>query len=137
MLREGSDGAILAGGATLVDCLAAAEQLRTEHGLKLTVVNARFVKPLDTETILPIVEHSPFVVTVEEAALAGGFGSAVLEACSDAGLSTGHIRRLGIPDQYVEHGDREELLADLGIDAAGIADICKELAGSRTANMAS
>ena len=58
----------------------------------------------------------------------GGFGSAVLEAASDAGLDTGHVRRLGIPDQYIEHGERGELLADLGLDTAGIAASCRALA---------
>ncbi|TWT41596.1 1-deoxy-D-xylulose-5-phosphate synthase [Botrimarina hoheduenensis] len=136
VLREGPDGAILAGGALLGECLKAAEQLHLEEGLSLTVVNARFIKPLDTQTLLPIIEQSPFVVTVEEAAVAGGFGSAVLEACSDAGVSPGQFRRLGVGDHYVEHGEREELLADLGIDAAGIARVCRELSHAPAANLA-
>ncbi len=125
-LTSGSDGLILAGGALLPHCLEAANQLKKEDGLELTVVNARFVKPLDTELILPLIEQSPFVVTVEEAALAGGFGSAVLEACADAGISTGHVQRLGIADHYVEHGERNELLADLGLDTTGIVNACRE-----------
>ena len=84
-------------------------------------INARFVKPLDRDVILRAVRDCGFVVTVEEAALMGGFGSAVLEAAADAGLNTSHVRRLGIPDKYIEHGERGELLADLGLDAAGIA----------------
>lgn len=136
VLREGSDGAILAGGVMLMDCLAAADRLKAEQGLDLTVVNARFIKPLDADTIVPIIEQSPFTVTVEEAALAGGFGSAVLEACSDAGVSTAAVKRLGIPDAYVEHGDRGELLADLGLDANGIVKACGELAASSAANLA-
>jgi len=92
----------------------------------------RFVKPLDTATILQAVEHSPFVVTVEEGALMGGFGSAVLEAASDAGLETVHVRRLGIPDQFIEHGTRQELLADLGLDADGIAMACRKMAARQT-----
>ena len=56
----------------------------------------------------------------------GGFGSAVLEAASDAALHTGHIRRLGIPDRFVEHGQRVELLADLGLDADGLAEACRQ-----------
>jgi len=63
----------------------------------------------------------------------GGFGSAVLEAAADAGLDTGKIRRLGVPDRFVEHGDREELLADLGLDAAGIARACRQLTTEREA----
>jgi 1-deoxy-D-xylulose-5-phosphate synthase len=127
VLRRGPDGAILAGGALLAECLAAADRLRSEEGLDLTVVNARFLKPLDADTILRIVRDSPFVVTVEEGALAGGFGSAVAEACVDAGVRTDHLRRLGIGDHFVEHGERDELLADLGLDAVGIARACREL----------
>ena len=132
VLRTGADGAILAGGALLPECLAAAERLSSEEGIELTIVNARFIKPLDGETLLPIIAQSPLVVTVEEAALAGGFGSAVLEACADAGLNASHVRRLGIPDQYIEHGERGELLADLGLDAAGIAAACRGLAATAT-----
>lgn len=130
VFREGPDGAIIAGGALLTHCLTAADELKATEGLDLTVVNARFIKPLDKETLLPIIERSPFVITVEEAALAGGFGSVVLEACSDAGANASHVKRLGIPDQYVEHGERNELLADLGLDAAGIARACRELVDS-------
>lgn len=136
VLRDGPDGALIAGGALLIDCLAAADRLKAQHGLDLTVVNARFIKPLDSETIVPIVERSPFAITIEEAALAGGFGSAVLEACNDAGVSTARLKRLGIPDQYVEHGDRGELLADLGLDTDGLVKACEELAGEPSANLA-
>ena len=68
------------------------------------------------------------MLAVEEAALMGGFGSAVLEAANDAGLIAAHVTRLGIPDRYIEHAERGELLADLGMDAAGIARKCHELA---------
>ncbi len=120
ILCEGSDGAIIACGTLLPRCVEAAEQLAKE-GVHVSVINARFVKPIDRETILNEVRQKPLVVTVEEAALAGGFGSAVLEAASDEGLSTSHIRRLGLPDRFIEHGDRNKLLASLGLDAAGIA----------------
>jgi len=96
------------------------------------VINARFLKPLDTETILKAINECHFVITVEEAALAGGFGSAVLEAAADAGVDTRCVRRLGIPDQFVEHGERDELLADLGLDVGGIVEKCWELAAERT-----
>ena len=59
----------------------------------------------------------------------GGFGSAVLETASDAGLDTSRLRRLGIPDQFIEHATRAELLADLGLDADGITAACHEMAG--------
>ena len=66
----------------------------------------------------------------------GGFGSAVLEVANDAGLATSHVRRLGIPDRFVEHGERDELLADLGLDVAGIARVCRELSAAEVANTA-
>jgi len=123
----GHDGVLIACGTLLSNCLAAAETLRGE-GLDVGVINARFIKPLDTETILRAISSCPFVITVEEAALAGGFGSAVVEAVSDAGLNAAHLRRLGIPDRFIEHAERSELLADLGLDAAGIARSCREMA---------
>jgi 1-deoxy-D-xylulose-5-phosphate synthase len=129
VLAWGEDGTIIAGGALLPECLAAADQLRAE-GLSIGVINARFVKPLDEETILRAIRQTAFVVTVEEAALMGGFGSAVLEAASSAGIDASRVRRLGIPDHYVEHGERGELLADLGLDAAGIFAACRTLAQS-------
>jgi 1-deoxy-D-xylulose-5-phosphate synthase len=107
----------------------AADRL-AEEGLDVGLINARFVKPLDTQTILRAVAESPFVVTVEEGVLMGGFGSAVLEAVSDAHLDAGRIHRLGIPDQFIEHGRRSELLADLGLDADGIAKACRQMAKS-------
>ncbi len=127
VLDWGQDGVLIACGTLLTNCLKAAAELR-EEGLDVGVINARFVRPLDTETLLKAVENAPFVITVEEGALAGGFGGAVLEAASDAGLSTAHVRRLGVGDHFVEHGERGELLADLGLDAAGIARKCRELA---------
>jgi 1-deoxy-D-xylulose-5-phosphate synthase len=128
VIRQGLDGTIIACGTLLASCLEAAEQLADE-GLELGVINARFVKPLDTHTILDAVREGPFVVTVEEGALMGGFGSAVLEAASDAGLDASRVRRLGIPDHYIEHGDRSQLLADLGLSARGIAETCRRMAG--------
>ncbi len=124
VLREGANGAIVACGTLLVACLEATDRLADE-GLHLGVINARFAKPLDKDTILRAVRECPFVVTVEEGQLAGGFGSAVLEAACDAGLATDKIHRLGIPDRYIEHGGRDELLAELGLDAAGIAAACR------------
>ncbi len=119
VLDWGRDGMILACGTLLGQCVKAAERLRAE-GLDVGVVNARFIKPLDNETVLRAVAEAGFVLTVEEGTLVGGFGSAVLEAANAAGLRTDHIRRLGIPDRFIEHADRSEQLADLGLDAAGI-----------------
>ncbi len=117
-------GAIVCCGALLPECLKAADLLR-EEGTNVGVINARFVKPLDSKVMLRAVRDCGFVVTVEEASLIGGFGSAVFEIAADAGLNTNHIRRLGIPDKFIEHGERGELLADLGLDATGIAATCR------------
>jgi len=129
VLSWGTDGCLIACGALLPRCVEAATRLR-QQGLDIGIINARFLKPLDTEAILRAIRECSFVVTVEEAALAGGFGSAVLEATADAGIDASRVRRLGIPDHYIEHGERDELLADLGMDAVGIVDACKELAGN-------
>ncbi len=115
----GEDGALVAYGSLFPTCVKAAQRLR-EDGLHLGVINARFVKPLDRATLLKAVEELPLVVTVEEGALPGGFGGALLEAANEAGLDTRNVVRLGIPDRFVEHGERGELLAELGLDVEGI-----------------
>ena len=116
--RWGEDGNFLVFGAFFPDCVRAAERLRQE-GLDIGVINARFLRPLDNETIFKAIENGN-VVTVEENSLNGGFGSAVLEAANDAGLDTRRLRRLGIPDRFIEHGERGELLAELGLDLEGL-----------------
>jgi 1-deoxy-D-xylulose-5-phosphate synthase len=117
----GTDAIILAFGTLFPTCVKAAEKLRAE-GLDVGVVNARFCKPLDRGTVLRAIEEANVVVTVEEGTLEGGFGSAVLEAANSAGLDTRNIVRLGIPDRFIEHGERAELLADLGLDVNGISN---------------
>ena len=119
VIEEGDDGAFVVFG-TLVSAAIQAAQVLREEGLSIAVVNARFAKPLDRETILPLVESLPFVVTVEEGTLQGGFGSAVLEACNAEGIDTRTVVRLGVPDRFVEHAERTELLADLGLDVEGL-----------------
>ena len=127
-LRWSTDGVVICCGTQLADCVKAADRLRRE-GIEIGIINARFVKPLDRETIGRALRECSFVVTVEEAALAGGFGSAVLELAADEGIDARNVRRLGIPDEFVEHGERAELLADLTIDSDGIVKTCRELAG--------
>ncbi|MBV9126271.1 MAG: 1-deoxy-D-xylulose-5-phosphate synthase [Planctomycetes bacterium] len=121
----GPDGVLIAYGSLFPACVKAAERLRSE-GLDIGVINARFVKPLDRQTLLRAVEQLPLVVTVEEGTLEGGFGSALLEAANAAGLDTRHIHRLGIPDRFIEHGERAELLADLGLDVDGICETVRK-----------
>ncbi len=133
LIEGGEDGCVVAFGTLVNTCVAAAKKLR-EDGLHVGVINARFVKPLDKELILRAVETLPVVVTVEEGTLEGGFGSAVLEAANGAGLDARNVVRRGIPDRFIEHGDRAELLAELGLDAVGLADtvrLFREITGER------
>jgi 1-deoxy-D-xylulose-5-phosphate synthase len=127
VLDWGADGILIACGTLLPACVKAARTLQQE-GLDIGVINARFVKPLDSDTLLRALDTSPFVITVEEGCLTGGFSSALLESAVDAGISTAHLRRLGIPDRFIEHGERGELLSDLGLTADKIAQTARELA---------
>ena len=125
VLSWGQDGTIIACGTMLAQAVSAAEQLMA-LGLSVGVVNARFIKPIDEEVIARAA-GTGFVITIEENAAMGGFGSAVLEAANRLSLNTERFKVLAIPDSFVEHGDREELLADLGLDAAGLVRTAKEL----------
>ena len=125
VLSWGQDGTIIACGTMLSQAVSAAEQLMA-LGLNVGVVNARFIKPIDEEMIAKAA-GTGFVITVEENAAMGGFGSAVLEAANRLSLNTERFRILAIPDSFVEHGDRDELLADLGLNAAGLVRVAKEL----------
>ena len=124
LLTEGKDLSIIAIGNMVHPALEAARLLAGE-GIQATVINARFVKPLDRELILETARRTGVVVTVEENALMGGFGSAVLELLSEADCSDVRVKRVGIPDHYIEQGSQSQLRADLGLDAAGIAATCK------------
>jgi len=126
--RWGTDGMLIACGTLFGACVKAAAELRDE-GLDVGVINARFIKPLDMQTIGRAIEECGFILTVEESSLEGGFGSAVLEAANAARLRTEHIRRLGIPDRFIEHGERNELLADLGLDLEGILAAARAASG--------
>src|SRR3954468_15350484 len=130
ILEWETDGMFLACGTLVGTCLRAAGRLRHDYGLRIGVINARFVKPLDRPTVLKAIEECGFVLTVEEGCLMGGFGSAVLEAANDAGLATAHVRRLGLPDRFVLHAEREEQLAEVGLDVDGITRAALELARS-------
>ena len=125
VLSWGQEGTIIACGTMLSQAVSAAEQLMA-LGLNVGVVNARFIKPIDEEMIAKAA-GTGFVITIEENAAMGGFGSAVLEAANRLSLNTERFRILAIPDSFVEHGDRDELLADLGLDAAGLVRVAKEL----------
>ncbi len=121
ILRD-ADGnvAIIALGSMVYPALEAAKNLE-QNGIETTVVNARFVKPLDAEMILSLAQTKRVFVTVEEAYLAGGFGSAVLELLEENNLLDKiKVVRMGVPDQIITHGDPKMLLAKYGLDADGI-----------------
>jgi 1-deoxy-D-xylulose-5-phosphate synthase len=117
VLREGNRVAIIGYGAGVEKALGAADIL----GDDVTVVDARFVKPLDTALIASLAREHELLVTVEEGVLQGGFGSAVLEALSDAGLAT-RVLRVGLPDRYVTHGAPKLLHEEVGFTAEAIAE---------------
>jgi 1-deoxy-D-xylulose-5-phosphate synthase len=120
VLRDGPDATILAYGTSVMPALAAARQLYTE-GIDVGVVNARFAKPIDEDMVTTAVTRGAPVITVEEHALAGGFGTAVLETANRLGLPTDSIVRLGMAtERFYEHASRARQLAEAGIDAAGI-----------------
>lgn len=119
LLREGSDLTIIAIGSTVIPAFKAAEQL-AEQGINAGVINARFIKPLDADLILEQARATGRIITVEENVLQGGFGSAVLELLHDNGMQQVNVKRLGIPDQYIEQGPQEQLRKDVGIDTKGI-----------------
>lgn len=120
ILRSGDDLLILGYGSMVYPALQTAEILN-EHGISATVVNARFVKPLDTELILPLAQRIGKVVTMEEGCLMGGFGSAVAEACMDQNIPVSMLR-LGVPDQLVDHAKPEQSFAELGLTPSQMAD---------------
>jgi 1-deoxy-D-xylulose-5-phosphate synthase len=126
ILKQGNEIAILAYGSMVYPALEAADELEKE-GIDATVINARFVKPLDSELILMLAQTNRIIVTVEEAYLAGGFGSAVMELLEENGmLNSVKIVRMGVPDRIITHGDPKLLLAKYGLDADGIYNKVKE-----------
>ena len=124
LLREGGDGLVVAVGIMVAEALSAADQL-VKLGINIAVIDARFVKPLDSDLIIAQAEKNPFVVTAEENSLQGGFGTSVLELLSDTGL-TMPVIRIGIPDHFVGQGTQAELRSQLGLDAEGIIKKIKQ-----------
>jgi 1-deoxy-D-xylulose-5-phosphate synthase len=120
ILRQGDDVLLLGYGTMVYPAMQAAEIL-SEHGIEATVINARFVKPLDTELILPLAKQIGRVVTLEEGCLMGGFGSAVAEALMDADILV-PVKRIGVPDILVDHATPEQSFAALGLSSPQIAE---------------
>jgi 1-deoxy-D-xylulose-5-phosphate synthase len=130
LLRSGGDLTLVGIGKTLQPALAAAELL-SARGIEAGVVDARFVKPLDVDLLGRLGSATGCLLTVEDHALAGGFGSAVLEALAEQAPEV-RVRRLGLPDRFIEHGETDEQWRAAGIDAAGIAEAAERaLEGER------
>ncbi|MDJ0914498.1 MAG: 1-deoxy-D-xylulose-5-phosphate synthase [Desulfobacterales bacterium] len=126
VLTQGKDVLIFGIGRTVLEALQA-EQALKQDGIQATVVNARFVKPIDTQTMCSLIQETPRVITVEENVLSGGFGSAILECLNDEGVKPIKIQRLGIPDRFVEHGSQTVLRSKYGLDAPAIAAAARQL----------
>ena len=124
MRRKGSRVAVLAFGTLLYPALKAAD------ALDATVANMRFAKPLDVELVLELARTHEALVTVEDGCIMGGAGSAVLEALNAAGLSI-PVLQLGLPDEFVEHGDPGKLMSQCGLDASGIEQSILKRFGAR------
>ena len=119
ILKEGNDVAIMAVGASVPYAIQAAGELSLK-GIEATVINGRFIKPLGSEVILDTARKIKYIVTVEENVLIGGFGSAVSSLLHEAGITDTMIKKIGIPDRYVEHGTPKILREKYGLDSEGI-----------------
>lgn len=133
VMREGADATVLAYGATVAMAMEAAELLAAES-IDLRVVNARFAKPIDRAMVIEALTRGHPVLTVEDHSVSGGFGSAVLETARELELPSDHLTRLGMPtDRFIAHGSRAGQLAEVGIDAAGIASTVQQRLGDAPA----
>ncbi|HPN72668.1 MAG TPA: 1-deoxy-D-xylulose-5-phosphate synthase [Candidatus Omnitrophota bacterium] len=123
-LRKGKDAAVIAVGSMVNSCLKAADILSHES-IEIEVINSRFIKPLDKEMIEETASSFRYIFTAEEGIADGGFGSAVLEFCERENIPTSKIKRIALPDEFIEHGSREELLRKYHLDPAGIAGMIR------------
>jgi 1-deoxy-D-xylulose-5-phosphate synthase len=127
LLLDGDRIALFAYGSMVEEAYRVALDLR-EQGIRVSVVNARWAKPIDVAMLRRLAEKHDTLVTLEEHNLSGGFGSAVAEAIVDNGIRFRCVRRIGIPDRFVSFGSRAELMAECGIDGPGIRSLVVSLA---------
>ncbi|HET6369649.1 MAG TPA: transketolase C-terminal domain-containing protein, partial [Nitrospiria bacterium] len=130
LLADGKDLAILALGSMVYPSLEAAARLK-QDGISAAVINSRFVKPVDREMVLTMARKCKRIVTVEEGILNGGFGSAVWETLEEEGMSGVDIRRIGLPDDFIDHGPARLLRQKFGLDADGITRRVLEFLGEK------
>ncbi len=121
VLREGNDAVILTFGTTIPMAMEAAERLQKDN-IHVKVVNARFIKPLDEAMLSELMSSNLPILTIEEAVLQGGFGSAVLEYAEENGFHNAYIERIGIPDEFVEHGSVGKLLHDINLTTDDVVE---------------
>ncbi|MGE6629372.1 1-deoxy-D-xylulose-5-phosphate synthase [Bacillus sp. NPDC077027] len=126
VLRPGKDAVILTFGTTIKMAMQAAEELQKE-GKSVRVINARFIKPLDESMLTEIISEGIPILTIEEAVLQGGFGSAILEFVHDQKASHLKVERMGIPDKFIEHGSVDALLEEIGLTKAQVSQKLREL----------
>jgi 1-deoxy-D-xylulose-5-phosphate synthase len=119
ILKDGKDIVLMALGTTVYPALSAADRLKKE-GIDAMVINARFIKPLDRDLISSVASMVPRIITIEENVLQGGFGSAVLEFLNEMEIHNVRVKRLGIPDIFIEQGQQNELRKKYGLDEEGI-----------------
>ena len=120
ILRNGDDVLLIGYGSMVYPAMQTAEIL-SEHGVEATVINGRFVKPLDKDLILPLAQRIGKVVTMEEGCVTGGFGSAVAEALLDNNILV-PVERIGVPDKLVDHATPDQSKAELGLTPAQMAE---------------
>ena len=131
VVRKGSGLAILAVGTMVLPAVAAAQRLSAE-GTEVSVVNCRFLKPYDREVFERIVASHEAFLMVEEGTVVNGFGAFMAhEITSFAGERSVAVEAMGIPDRFIEHGPRKELLAEIGLDADGITAVARGIVGRR------
>jgi 1-deoxy-D-xylulose-5-phosphate synthase len=126
IILQGQSVAIMAVGAMVETAVKAAGRLQ-KAGINCTVVNARFVKPLDEDLILTLARNHKTIITLEENTVAGGYGSSVLEFLAQKGVKGVNLKLMGIPDQFIVHGPTEVLLRKCGLDVEGVCRTVKEL----------
>lgn len=126
ILKEGTNCTILTFGTTIEMAVEAADRLK-KKGISVEIVNARYIKPLDEKMLHKLFKMNRPILTIEEAVLQGGFGSAVLEFAHDNGYHNAIIKRMGIPDRFIEHGSVDELLEEIGLTVPQIEETIHKL----------
>ncbi len=127
-LAEGKDLTIIATGMGVANSVQAARQLQEEHGLDIGVIDMHTIKPIDKDAIIKAAKATGNIVTVEDHNILGGLGSIVADVLMEAGVPA-RLKKIGVPDTFVEYGYPEQLYPHYGMDAAGIAKTCLEFLG--------